>query len=250
MLLADAGLNASAIHLSRSAEQDWFEVIEEAEKCGLVRALLAEALEHYANDRELTDLGQILLGAHDIEVRAEGTADEEIAVRPGTRRVDFADIAEVLRDLHTMLPEQYDVIEPVPDGKLDANHIGTFNRRQVEHGMVFSPVVSRYFESNPDQEYGERVAAEYRTIYRRYRGMGLPPREIYNKLYTFTCGLNRGTPQAVAAVLAYFFERCDIFEGVPGEDIPRPGPAATDGRLARAGGAPKTGKRPPKGVRA
>ena len=71
-------------------------------------------------------------------------------------------------------------------------------------------------------QYGDEVAAAFKTEYNKYRTLDLDPNDIFYKLQAFTGGLERRTPAeeaAVLAVLAYFFEQCEIFERSPEEVV-------------------------------
>ena len=61
--------------------------------------------------------------------------------------------------------------------------------------------------------YGTTVNS-FRTKYELLRH-DLTPNQIFTELQTWAGGSDRGTPEhelAVLTVLAYYFERCDIFE--------------------------------------
>lgn len=68
-----------------------------------------------------------------------------------------------------------------------------------------------------DAEFAQRVATKFHNEYEKYASADFPPKEIFRRLYNLTVGAGkgRGSPQAIAAVLAYFFERCDIFKNSP-----------------------------------
>ena len=68
--------------------------------------------------------------------------------------------------------------------------------------------------------FGEKVAQAFRNRYKELKAQGLLPDETFQELVIFIGGADRKELRyeaAVYAVLAYFFERCDIFE--PTRDI-------------------------------
>ena len=80
--------------------------------------------------------------------------------------------------------------------------------------MIKSPLVADFISQWHDETLGERLAEAFTTEYRRLRG-DLGPNEIFAALQSWGGGDHRGTPEhelAVLTVIAYYFERCDIFE--------------------------------------
>ena len=83
--------------------------------------------------------------------------------------------------------------------------------------MSKSPLVSAFLETWYDETLGERLAVAFRNEYGRLRGTMPPmsPNEMFSELQAWAGGKERGTSEhemAVLTVLAYYFERCDIFE--------------------------------------
>jgi hypothetical protein len=64
-------------------------------------------------------------------------------------------------------------------------------------------------------EFGEKIAESFRKQYNTLKEQKVTPNRIFMELQTWAGGEQRGTPEhelAVWTVLAYYFERCDIFE--------------------------------------
>ncbi len=81
--------------------------------------------------------------------------------------------------------------------------------------MAKAQLVSDFFDAWRDETLGERLAVAFRAEYERLRDDGLHPNRIFFELQKWAGGNQRGTPEhemAVLTVLAYYFERCDIFE--------------------------------------
>ncbi|CAK8716012.1 ABC-three component systems C-terminal domain-containing protein [Candidatus Electronema halotolerans] len=105
-------------------------------------------------------------------------------------------------------------VQPVPQGKIEANALSESVRELIKSGMSKSWLVSDFLEKWHDETLGERLAVAFREEYKRRRGT-MPPNQIFSELQTWAGGRERGTPEhemAVLTVLAYYFERCDIFE--------------------------------------
>ena len=99
-------------------------------------------------------------------------------------------------------------------GKIEANALSESVARLLKEGMAKSPLVADFFAQWHDETFGERLAETFKTEYRRLREL-YPPNQIFAELQSWAGGDRRGTPEhefAILTVLAYYFERCDIFE--------------------------------------
>lgn len=104
---------------------------------------------------------------------------------------------------------------PVPPGKLEANALSEAVRDFIEVGFKRSNLVGRFFESYYDVTYGDRIGAAIRNEYIRLRESGILPDDIFWGLQKFITGPDQPGPKksaAALAILAYFFEQCDIYE--------------------------------------
>ncbi|VFM98881.1 MAG: hypothetical protein BECKG1743D_GA0114223_103734 [Candidatus Kentron sp. G] len=75
-------------------------------------------------------------------------------------------------------------------------------------------MVSDFLNSWYDETLGDRLAVAFRAEYERLRGT-MHPNRIFSELQTWIGGSELGSAEhqmAVLTVLAYYFERCDIFE--------------------------------------
>ena len=136
-------------------------------------------------------------------------------------RLGFADLRVVLESLgHRHAPSN----TPVRDvlmGKIEANALSESVATLIKNGMVKAPLVEAFFSQWHDETLGERVAESFRAEYQRLRSQH-PPDEIFAKMQSWVGGPELGTPEhqvAVLTVIAYYFERCDIFEE-PREVLP------------------------------
>lgn len=80
--------------------------------------------------------------------------------------------------------------------------------------MAKAGLVGAFFRQWHDETLGERVAESFREKYQSLRGQSRPD-DIFAALESWTGGGERGSPKhrlAVLAVLAYYFDSCDIFE--------------------------------------
>jgi hypothetical protein len=81
--------------------------------------------------------------------------------------------------------------------------------------MRKADLVNSFFQNWYDPRLGDQIAETFKQKYCALRDENLPPDLIYSNLRSFAGGEQQGGPDhdvAVLAVLAYFFEQCDIFE--------------------------------------
>jgi hypothetical protein len=105
-------------------------------------------------------------------------------------------------------------VKAVPPGKIEANDLSEAIATLIKNGMTKAPLVSAFFDTWHDETLGERLAEAFRSAYERLRGRG-HPNDVFFKLQEWAGGNQLGTPEhqmAVLAVMAYYFERCDILE--------------------------------------
>jgi hypothetical protein len=105
-------------------------------------------------------------------------------------------------------------VKDVPRGKIEANALSNSVATLLREGMIKAPLVTRFFEQWHDTMLGERIAKSFRAKYESLRE-NLTPNLIFAELQAWAGGVNRGAPEhelAVLTVMAYYFERCDIFE--------------------------------------
>lgn len=126
----------------------------------------------------------------------------------------FSDLRPVLETLGRRPVPGDSPVRDVPMGKIEANALSESVAVLIKSGMVKAPLVADFFAQWHDETLGERIADAFRSEYARLRSLQSPD-GIFSALQTWAGGETRGTPEhemAVLAVIAYFFERCDIFE--------------------------------------
>ncbi len=113
------------------------------------------------------------------------------------------------------------IVKAVPPGKIEANDLSESVAILIKNGMVKAPLVSGFLDTWHDETLGERLAVAFRAEYEHLRG-GVHPNQIFFELQEWAGGSQLRAPEhqlAVLTVLAYYFERCDIFEE-PGDSRP------------------------------
>lgn len=133
----------------------------------------------------------------------------------------FKDLQVVLEHLagRSVTPSQ--PVKDVPARKIEANALSESVATLLKAGMVKAPLVRAFFDQWHDIALGERIAKSFRNKYEQLRGQ-LSPNRIFSEIQIWAGGGNRGTPEhelAVLTVIAYYFERCDIYEEPQGAQL-------------------------------
>lgn len=114
-------------------------------------------------------------------------------------------------------------VKPVPAAKLQYNQLSEAAATLLKAGMTRSEIVRKYLRGLADQTRYDRVAAAFRQRYQELRSEGRAPDDILAMLQKFIAGNAVPSPAhqaATLAILAFFFEACEIFERPPGEESP------------------------------
>jgi hypothetical protein len=129
-------------------------------------------------------------------------------------RLGFADLKVVLERIAALSAPLMTGVKDVPAGKIEANALSEAVARLLKEGLIKSPLVADFLSQWHDDTLGERLAEAFKAEYRLLRDVHVPNR-IFAELQSWAGGDHRGSPEhelAVLTVIAYYFERCDIFE--------------------------------------
>ena len=129
-------------------------------------------------------------------------------------RIGFKEIQIVLESLECKAAPSSSAVKAIPPGKIEANDLSESVSTLIKSGLTKSPLVSAFLDTWHDETLGERLALSFRKKYEDLRGT-MHPNKIFTDLQMWVGGNNIETAEhqmAVLAVLAYYFERCDIFE--------------------------------------
>lgn len=111
-------------------------------------------------------------------------------------------------------------IRPVPAEKLQHNQLSQAVATLLKAGMTRAELVRKYLRGIADQRRYDRLAAAFRQRYEQLKSDGLPPDDIFAGLQKFVGGNSVPSPAhqaATLAILACFFEACEIFERPTGD---------------------------------
>lgn len=126
----------------------------------------------------------------------------------------FEDLRIVLETIGTSDGSTNGLVKDVPPGKIEANALSQSIATLLREGMTKAALIDDFFAKWHDPRFAERIAQAFRTKYQSLRA-GMTPCAIFHELQSWAGGAQRGTAEhklAVITVLAYYFERCDIFE--------------------------------------
>ena len=126
----------------------------------------------------------------------------------------FGDLQVVLERIASLAAPALADVRDVPMGKIEANALTESVAQLLKAGMAKSPLVSDFLSRWHDETLGERLAEAFKAEYRRFRE-NYKPNQIFAELQSWAGGGSRGTAEhelAVLTVIAYYFERCEIFE--------------------------------------
>jgi len=135
-------------------------------------------------------------------------------------RLGFSDLQPVLESLEIQSVSLNLEVKDVPQGKIEANALSESVTILIKEGMSKADLVRQFFDKWYDPEFGDKIAKAFREQYKFLREQKCTPNAIFSELQTWVGGEQRGMPEhelAVLTVLAYYFERCDIFEEPRGE---------------------------------
>lgn len=136
-------------------------------------------------------------------------------------QVRFDRLRAVLTHIKREEPPPQSDIRPVSPEKLEANAFSPDVLHLLRMGRRKEALVGALLSSWPDPGFGEEIAEGFRRRYAELKALHhLSGDEIFGELQAFAGGTDvvkdPAHQAAVLAVLSYFFERCDIFEDLPG----------------------------------
>jgi hypothetical protein len=136
--------------------------------------------------------------------------------------MDYTNIKKIVGNIARELDSYDQVMGPVSSDKLNINNLSSSVKRLLTIGMVDSGIVNKYFSEHYDPELGDEIANAFKRKYEELKKDGIESDLIFAKLQEFTYGGGVTDPKdqvAALAILAYLFERCDIFENTGASDI-------------------------------
>lgn len=152
--------------------------------------------------------------------RLSDDAVVELCGRPPTgkvvRRLGFKELVPVIDHVAKGTAEPLVALSNPPSvTKLENNSLDDDSGAFLQLGRRRVSLVEEYFADHQDPVLGDKVAKAIHTQYRNLVDTGLGSDEVLVSLQRFVGWGQGDAPShdaAVLAVVAYFFDRCDIFE--------------------------------------
>ncbi len=134
-----------------------------------------------------------------------------------TINLGYNDLKAVLNHISITPVPTASEVKDVSRGKIEANLLSQAVADFLMIGMLKSPLVAQFFNTWKCPTYGEQIARAFKSEYVELRDSvpQLHPDEIFGRLEVWAGGTANTTPAhkaAVLAVMAYLFEKCEIFE--------------------------------------
>lgn len=140
--------------------------------------------------------------------------------RSALDELDFEALRPVLEAISREEPSVTPPLTAPSAEKLSHNDLSKDAAELLRQGRSRQGVVTEFFASYPDPDFGEEIAEGFRDRYAELKTSGTSADGIFTELQIFAGGME-GSPSrqaAVLAVMSYFFDSCDIFE----DDISQP----------------------------
>lgn len=133
----------------------------------------------------------------------------------------FGDLYAVLNHINITPVPTASEVKDVSRGKIEANLLSQAVADFLKIGMQKSPLVAQFFNNWKNPTYGEQIAQAFKGEYVALRDQVPPlhPDETFGRLEAWAGGTANTTPAhkaAVLAVMAYLFDKCEIFEDAQG----------------------------------
>lgn len=128
-------------------------------------------------------------------------------------RLVLSDLMPIIDALQRQDSPANSPLTPPSPEKLEKNALSEESGLFLRIGRRKSSLVDTFFRKSPRPDLGERIAEAFRTRYAELKAFDIPADTIFKHLQDYA-GFN-GEPKrqgAALAVLAYFFDSCDIFE--------------------------------------
>lgn len=129
----------------------------------------------------------------------------------------YSDLMAVLTHIGVATVPTVSEVKEVSRGKLEANLLSQEVAEFLKIGMQKSSLVEQFFNNWKSPTYGDQIAQAFNREYvaLRDRSPQLHPDEIFGRLEAWAGGTKDTTPKhkaGVLAVMAYLFDKCEIFE--------------------------------------
>jgi hypothetical protein len=161
-------------------------------------------------------------GFNELRDEAMGLSDDNLGAlfgdAPTVRamlHLGFDDLRPLIEVLSRRQPPVSPSVHPVPAEKLTANMFSRAVLDLIEGGFTRTSLVAEYFRKHHDPTHQDFIATWFREQYLALRGTGASPDQVFDGLRDAVGGVgpaDAAHESGVLAIVAFFFETCDIFE--------------------------------------
>jgi hypothetical protein len=147
-----------------------------------------------------------------VELFGEGPTEANI------ESLRIPEIIPVIARLQRASPNPIPIVGFPDPKKLEHNGLSPESADWLRLGERKESLVDVCLKTNQNPTAGEQIAEAFRQKYQELRGSNLDSDIIFQLLWEFAGGeefTSRQQQAAIAAVMSYFFHKCDIFENVP-----------------------------------
>jgi hypothetical protein len=144
-----------------------------------------------------------------------------VPIEPVVYGVGMEELAPLLTHLKGHRQASTDplpALDEVSGNKLDYNCLDSDSRRQLVEAMKYTPLVDDYYAKSVDGAEGEEVATGFTNYYQIVKTEWADAEDVLWQMEMYVLGNESQPPQVERCawtILAYFFERCYIFEEPP-----------------------------------
>lgn len=137
--------------------------------------------------------------------------------RLATEEFDNADLESIINWLsdEAGLPTDDFTIRPL-SSKIQYNNLSQNSQTLITQGLMFVEEISGYVNNRQryEKNFAQKLLNPLVNLYTELKNMGYNSDYIFDSLRVFACGnsIEYGKQSAGIALIAYFFERCEIFE--------------------------------------
>jgi hypothetical protein len=132
--------------------------------------------------------------------------------------LQIPDIIPVIERLCRATPNPIPVVSFPDPEKLEHNRLSSDDANWLRLGETKESLVDAILKTHQNPTAGEQIAEAFRQKYKELRGRNMSSDMIFQILWEFAGGevfTSREQNAAIAAVMSYFFHKCDIYENVP-----------------------------------